>query len=156
MSSVDDVIGWRSIPGLVLGDTFRFNPQFRGTGEDITASFKDPGFLAAVRDIIGKPEGQIFDVDVARIWSLYLAQWDIVYTIHNLAGIEHFSSLAYLSCYGQQLTEIDLSKNTMLKQLSCWNNKLRKLDVSRNTALAYLDCDDNMLTELDVSSNTAH
>ncbi|MBQ7009237.1 MAG: leucine-rich repeat domain-containing protein, partial [Ruminococcus sp.] len=35
------------------------------------------------------------------------------------------------------------------------DNQLTSLDVSKNTALTYLDCDDNQLTSLDVSKNTA-
>ena len=34
-------------------------------------------------------------------------------------------------------------------------NQLTTLDVSKNTALTDLDCDNNQLTTLDVSKNTA-
>jgi len=38
---------------------------------------------------------------------------------------------------------------------NCSNNQITALDVSRNTALTYLDCSENQLTALDISRNTA-
>ncbi|MCL1817184.1 MAG: hypothetical protein FWG43_06260 [Clostridiales bacterium] len=73
------------------------------TGEDITASFTDRGFLAAVREIINKPTGPILDTDVALIEMLYVDAWETFYTIKSLSGIEHFLSLKFLSCSYQEL-----------------------------------------------------
>ena len=42
-----------------------------------------------------------------------------------------------------QLTSLDLSKNTALTDLDCHYNKLTSLDVSKNSALAWLSCDGN-------------
>ena len=59
-----------------------------------------------------------------------------------------------LRCQGNQLTSLDLSRNTVLKGLRCQGNQLTSLDLSRNTVLEYLDCNDNQLTSLDLSRNT--
>jgi hypothetical protein len=75
--------------------------------------------------------------------------------ISSLNGIEYFTSLIKLNCGGNQLLDLDVSKNISLIYLDCGLNKLTKLDVSQNTALFHLDCDWNQLTELDVSNNTA-
>ena len=75
--------------------------------------------------------------------------------ITSLKGIEHFPALLYLKCDGNQLADLDLSKNMALIELDCSNNKLTAIDVSNNTALTILDCYDNQLTALDVSANTA-
>ena len=75
--------------------------------------------------------------------------------ITSLKGIEHFPALLYLKCDGNQLADLDVSKNTALIELDCSNNKLTAIDVSNNTALTILDCYDNQLTALDVSANTA-
>ena len=75
--------------------------------------------------------------------------------ITSLKGIEHFPALLYLKCDGNQLADLDLSKNTALIELDCSNNKLTAIDVSNNTALTILYCYDNQLTALDVSKNTA-
>ena len=75
--------------------------------------------------------------------------------ITDLTGVEHFTALIYLSCYSNQLTGLDLSKNTALTNLECYNNQLTSLDVSKNTALKTLSCDFNQLTSFDVSNNAA-
>ena len=93
---------------------------------DITADFTDPNFLAAVREIIGKPTGAIYDTDVAGITSLNVGDKNIT----DLSGIEHFTALKYLDCGGNQLTELDMSKNTALTGLRCDFNHLTALNVS--------------------------
>lgn len=75
--------------------------------------------------------------------------------IDSLAGIEFFSCLKELLCGHNNLTTLDVSKNTALTYLSCGNNNLTTLDLSRNTALTVLDCYKNNLTALDVSNNKA-
>ena len=74
--------------------------------------------------------------------------------ISNLTGIEHFTALGTLDCSDNQLTSLDVSKNTELTYLYCFNNQLTELDVSQNKALKTLDCSDNQLTELDVLRHT--
>lgn len=75
--------------------------------------------------------------------------------ISSLQGIEYFTALTVLDCEDNELTTLDVSKNTALKQLYCGDNYLTSLDVSNNVALVYLDCYCNELTSLDVSKNTA-
>ena len=55
---------------------------------------------------------------------------------------------------GANLTAIDPSHNTQLKELWCEDNNLTTLDVSKNTQLEILNCSSNQLTTLDVSKNT--
>ena len=61
-------------------------------------------------------------------------------SISNLKGIEAFTTLTYLDCKGNQLTSLDVSKNTALTSLSCGVNQLTSLDVSKNNALTSLWC----------------
>ena len=75
--------------------------------------------------------------------------------VSDLTGIEHLIELTRLDCSGNQLTSLDVSKNTALTSLSCSGNQLTSLDVSKNTALWDLYCGGNQLTSLDVSKNTA-
>ena len=75
--------------------------------------------------------------------------------INSLKGIEYFTALKELNCYYNQLTTLDLSKNTALSVLRCSNNLLTALDVSNNTALEHLSCNSNSFTALEISNHTA-
>ena len=66
--------------------------------------------------------------------------------------VDKNTALEELYCYSNQLTKLDVSKNTALTDLHCKDNQLTTLDVSKNTALTDLDCDKNQLTSLDVSN----
>ncbi len=59
-----------------------------------------------------------------------------------------------LDCSDNQLTSLDLPKNTALTTLYCDRNQLTRLDVSKNAALTELDCSDNQLTSLDLPKST--
>ena len=45
--------------------------------------------------------------------------------ITNLKGIEHFTALLGIDCSHNQLTALDVSKNTQLKELYCEGNQIR-------------------------------
>ncbi len=75
--------------------------------------------------------------------------------IKSLEGIQHFTALTALSCWNNQITNLDVSQNLALTELFCGNNQLTNLDVSQNTALTDLSCHENQITDLDVSQNTA-
>lgn len=75
--------------------------------------------------------------------------------IENMKGIEYFTALEKLWCNDNELTELDLSRNTKLKYLDCSCNHLTMLNISNNVLLDTVYCEDNKLAELDVSNNTA-
>lgn len=75
--------------------------------------------------------------------------------ITDLKGIEHFTALISLDCSGNQLTTLNVSKNTELRTLECSYNQLTTLEVPKNTKLKTFGCEYNQLTTLDVSNNTA-
>ena len=75
--------------------------------------------------------------------------------IKDLTGIELFPKLEMLDCKNNNLTCLDVSKNTKLTKLYCEFNQLTSLDLSKNTALTELNCQVNQLTSLDLSKNTA-
>ena len=62
------------------------------------------------------------------------------------------TALKELYCYNNLLTTLDA--NTTLTDLTCSNNQLTSLDVNKCTMLIYLNCGNNQLTALDVSNNT--
>jgi len=63
--------------------------------------------------------------------------------------------LKVLYCHDNELASLNVNSNTALTSLNCSDNKFRYLDVSRNTALTFLDCNNNELESLDVQNNTA-
>ena len=100
------------------------------------------------------------NVDTNKDGSLSAAERDAVTEINvqnarikSLNGIQYFTQLVMLRCYNNQLTKLDVSKNTQLKYLWCYNNQLTELDVSKNIQLAAVVCWNNQLTKLDVSKN---
>ena len=79
----------------------------------------------------GKDDGILGDKEIERITGLAVSSRGII----SLKGVEHFTALQTLHCGGNQLTTLDLSKNTALTHLDCDYNQLTVLNVSKNTAL---------------------
>ncbi|MDR1134736.1 MAG: hypothetical protein LBL49_00930, partial [Clostridiales Family XIII bacterium] len=118
---------------------------------DITEEFTDENFLTAVRELIEKDSGSIYDTDVSTITELDIEELGI----ESLDGIEYFTALKYLSASYNNLNAIDLSENIALEEILLYDNNLSTLDVSANTSLLALDCGENNLPDLDVSANTS-
>ncbi|MDR6760799.1 Leucine-rich repeat (LRR) protein [Flavobacterium sp. 2755] len=93
--------------------------------------------------------GQIAISSVLGVTSLNVASSSIA----DLTGIQSFKDLEILNCGGNNLTTLDLSKNTNLKELSMPMNKLTNIDLSKNTGLTNVTCYSNLFTNLDFSSN---
>lgn len=116
------------------------------------AHFPDENFRDRVAFYCGKDDGDALSQDELNgVTELYVAH---AY-IKDLTGIELFPNLEKLDCKNNNLTRLDVSKNTKLTKLYCEFNQLTGLDLSKNTALTELDCALNPLTSLDVSNNTA-
>ncbi|WP_156468799.1 hypothetical protein [Cephaloticoccus capnophilus] len=75
--------------------------------------------------------------------------------ISDLTGIEAFVNITGLDCNFNELTSLDLRRNTDLLKLNCRNNKMNILDIRGNTALVHLDCRVNKLAILNLRNNTA-
>ncbi len=73
----------------------------------------------------------------------------------DVTGIGYFTNLKELDCYNNQLTKLDLSKNTELKMLNCAYNTLNSLDLSANTKLETLHCENTGIGSLNVSTAAA-
>ncbi|MDR0303513.1 MAG: InlB B-repeat-containing protein, partial [Chitinispirillales bacterium] len=135
---------------LKVTATIAIAAQIVSAATDITAKFTDPNFRTEVYKAIGRSSGIIYDSDVSGIIDFNVNYKDI----KSLSGIEYFTGLKILHCAYNQLTELDVSKNTELLSFYCEVNQLTELDVSNNTKLIHFYCHYNQLTELDVSKNT--
>ena len=96
-------------------------------------------------------DGYLSDREITAVTEMHVSGK----SISNLQGIEIFTSLTELHCGWNNLTTLDVSKNTALTHLNCSENDLTALDFSLNTALTKLDCTKNILTTLEVTKNTA-
>ena len=75
--------------------------------------------------------------------------------IQDLRGIEDFAGLESLDCSENDLTELDVRQNLVLKTLTCFSNFLSQLDLANNDSLLALNCGANLFREMDLSQNTA-
>lgn len=75
--------------------------------------------------------------------------------ISSLDGIQYFTSLQNLYCFGNKITNLDLSHNSALAVLNCSDNGMESLNVSGCGYLTDIDCSGNHLTSLDVSGSPA-
>ena len=62
--------------------------------------------------------------------------------------------LEYLSCYSNELSNLNVKNNVDLRILYCQNNKLKNIDISKNAKIWAFGCHHNQITDLSVSQNT--
>ena len=128
-------------------------PTVAWAEDDITidvTNFPDKAFRDYLTSQYYGEDGVLTEEEIAVIFQLDLNNKGI----KSLKGIEHFTSLYVLQCDSNQLSSLDVSKNTKLYGLDCSYNELTKLDVSQNTGLEWLNCSNNKLSTLDVTKNT--
>lgn len=126
---------------------------FAAAGIEINSTnFPDANFRSYVaNDFDTDANGSLSESEINAVTAIYAAEMNI----SDLTGVEYFTKLEKLYCWSNQLTTLDLSKNTALRYLSCHSNQLTSLNVTKNTALEYLDCNGNQLPGLNLTKNTA-
>lgn len=114
-----------------------------------TFNFPDKNFRDVVKTFDTDDNNILSDTEIAAVKKIDCKGRAIT----NLKGIEYFTALEYLYCYDNELTVLDLRRNTKLKELNCSTNRLTVLDLSQNPKLKRVICSDNALTALDLSHN---
>ena len=113
-------------------------------------NFPDAKFRSFVKENLDKNKDDILDaMEIAAVKMIEANKMGI----KSLEGVGFFTALETLKCWDNELTGLDLSKNTALKNLQCSNSKLQSLDLSQNPNLTQLYCGRNPLTTLDLSKN---
>ena len=113
-------------------------------------NFPDAKFRSFVKENLDKNKDDILDaMEIAAVKMIEANKMGI----KSLEGVGFFTALETLKCWDNELTGLDLSKNTALKDLQCSNSKLQSLDLSQNPNLTKLYCGENPLTTLDLSKN---
>ncbi|OMQ12193.1 T9SS type A sorting domain-containing protein [[Flexibacter] sp. ATCC 35103] len=108
--------------------------------------------LIALNLDAGVPDGKVLTTSIATQTNLDISSSFIA----NLTGIQDFTSLTSLDFSYNNITSVDLSKNTILTTLNCsaiYPEGLLDLDVSKNVLLKTLLCSGNKITNLDLSKN---
>jgi len=72
--------------------------------------------------------------------------------ISDLTGIEAFLNITSLECAFNQISNVDLSSNTLLTYLSLGANQLINIDLSNNNLLTELVLDGNQLSSLNINN----
>ena len=132
-------------------------PSLSGNIPIDEAHFPDDVFREYVRRFDANSDDKLGETEIENVTKIdiYTDIYTLGLMISSLEGVEYFKALQMLNCAGNQLTVLDLSKNTALQWLNCNGSQLTTLDVSGCTALQHLYCEGNHLTALDVSKNTA-
>ena len=113
-------------------------------------NFPDAKFRSFVKENLDKNKDDILDaMEIAAVKMIEANKMGI----KSLEGVGFFTALETLKCWDNELTGLDLSKNTALKNLQCSNSKLQSLDLRQNPNLTQLYCGRNPLTTLDLSKN---
>ncbi|MDX2444912.1 MAG: hypothetical protein QNK30_14040, partial [Bacteroidales bacterium] len=92
-------------------------------------------------------DGSISPSEAEAVQSLDVSEK----SISDMTGIDAFINLGSLTCWGNNLTALDVSSNILLTNLNCSGNQLIILNVSHCEAIRFLNIYFNKLTNLDVS-----
>lgn len=114
-------------------------------------NFPDENFRKYLLEQEFGKDGIVTPDEIRKIKKIYCADKGI----RNLKGIECFIYLESLDCLKNQLSTLDVSKNTALENLACDQNQITSLNLTKNRALKTLWCNNNQLTYLDLSNNVA-
>ena len=113
-----------------------------------SAHFPDPAFLAEIERLDNDGDKILSAAEIQAITSLSFSR-DA--GISSLQGIEYLTALETLHVPGNNLTELDVSKNTNLVSLTCDGNSITALTLGTNTNLTVLNCSFNLLSVLELS-----
>ena len=130
-------------------------------GEPVNKYFDDEVFYKAIVDAYNKENKtslpyttNLTDEQLSTITDLSYGDFDLE-NINSTKGIEKLISLTYLDLEFNNISSIDLSKNTSLTDLMLRSNKISSIDLSQNTSLTSLSLSSNKISSIDLSNNTA-
>jgi len=143
---------------FVLGVAFSAEAQYDMEElEDTSLSYAglipDSNLEAVIRETIGKPEGDITDIDLQGISKLDGTSRDIA----NLTGLEYCINLQYLELHQNQISNISaVSGLTKLVRLWLSYNQISDISaVSGLTNLTDLNLIDNQISDISAVSGLA-
>jgi len=121
-----------------------------GEADGQVVSFPDPNLEQAIRDVIGKPTGDIYDSDLVGLTELDASERGIA----NLEGIQHCVNLTRL--FLQENENVDITPLVGLTNLAVLhlnNNQIVNISaLSILTNLTQLRLDNNQITDINALS----
>ena len=126
--------GWEVLQSVLTGVI-----PYEGIDAGIAISatnFPDANFRQVLsgQSIDTNQDGSLMTEELQNVKVMNISNKDI----SSLKGIEFFTALSMLVCANNNLTTLDLSKNTKLTYLDCSGNRLTSLDLTKNTKLNQL------------------
>lgn len=120
-------------------------------------NFPDQRFRDYVKDKLDDGNGSLTQSEIDQITIINLSFLGDIETkkIKSLKGIEHFTELTSLNCYGTDISALDVSQNKKLELLNCGGTGIRNLNVSNNLLLKTLYCHYTDIESLNLENNTA-
>lgn len=149
--NVDDSI---TEDGIILFNDPKFMEALLCVQEDYEVfDFTTGDMRLHTIDIDKNKDGQISvtEAEAAEGMVLWNTSTYEQFNIEDVAEIRYFTSLRFLDCIENQITELDVSNSKELEYLDCYWNKLTSLVIGDNAALRFIDCSGNVLATLDVS-----
>lgn len=73
--------------------------------------------------------------------------------VKSLKGIELFPELTTIWAPGNDIAELDVTKNAKLQSIDVEDSKITSIDLTQNPNLSYLNLNGNRLTAIDLSNN---
>lgn len=96
-------------------------------------------------------DGEIEVAEALAITKLWLQNANIT----NLSGLENFSNLTEFNCYGNSISNMDLSPLSQLTRITIPYNHIVSLNVTGLSSVEWLNCPNNDLTSLDLTGLTS-
>ncbi|WP_139905520.1 leucine-rich repeat domain-containing protein [Clostridium thermarum] len=112
--------------------------------EDVKAQFEDPNLESVIRDLVKKPDGEIFVSDLEGITILIANNSQI----KSIAGIEYLVNLRELYLDVNEISDITPIKGlTYLNRLGLSYNNIKDISVLKGIPLRYLSLYGNEITD---------
>lgn len=121
-----------------------------------TVAIPDVNFEQRLIDLYIDSNGLTGDIlisDTVNIFALDVSTDTNIPLISDLTGIEAFLDLNWLNIARNQITNLDLSSNTYLRNVYAKDNLLESIDVSQSAYLAHLNIENNNLMSLNITQN---
>ena len=109
--------------------------------------FPDPDFNMYVYSHFGGGDDVLTEAERNAVEEIDVSG----FRLNNVKGIEYFPNLKTLDCSGNNIEELDFSKNTALTKLNIIDNKITSISFDANTNIEELYVGKNPLGSLDVS-----